>query len=182
MITPWLLFWLMYELEIGTYHLPLQGLTHQQPHTYQEFISSWYIYLASPERAQGGDQEWGALCAGKPGRAGLHIVQYFQEKILWAQFLHLLVSRKALKSFMVMSAPRDYFKMCAWLHGPPPFTKITCIVTSPHLFGALFQGCLKCCLLSCSLHFAPFKLIHELFTNDFKNFQTYGSLLNVFCN
>ena len=33
--------------------------------------------------------------------------RYFQEKILWAQFLHLLVSRKALQSFMVTSAPRD---------------------------------------------------------------------------
>ena len=37
----------------------------------------------------------------------LYIVRYFQEKILWTQFLHLLITRKALKSFMVMSVPHD---------------------------------------------------------------------------
>ena len=32
-------------------------------------------------------------------------VRHFQEEILWAQFLHLLTSRKAVKSLTVMSAP-----------------------------------------------------------------------------
>ena len=55
---------------------------------------------------QGGDQEWGTAL-GKTGRTSLQIVRYFQEKILWAKFLHLLISRKALKSLMVTSAPCD---------------------------------------------------------------------------
>ena len=49
-----------------------------------------------------------ALCSGKIGRIGLQIFIYFQEKILWIQFLHLLISRKALTSFMVISASQDY--------------------------------------------------------------------------
>ena len=36
----------------------------------------------------------------KTGRTGLQIVRYFQEMILWAQFLHFLISRKALKALM----------------------------------------------------------------------------------
>ena len=60
---------------------------------------------ALPKGAQGGDQEWGALCSGKTGRLGLQIVRYFQEKILWVQFLHLPASRKALKSYIVTSDP-----------------------------------------------------------------------------
>ena len=35
------------------------------------------------------------------------VLDYVQELILWAQFLHLLISRKALNSFMVTSAPHD---------------------------------------------------------------------------
>ena len=49
-----------------------------------------------------------ALCAlGKTGRTRLQIVRYFQEPILWAQFLYLFISGKVLKSFMVTSAPCD---------------------------------------------------------------------------
>ena len=63
-----------------------------------------------------------ALCAlGKTGRTGLQILKYFQEMILWAQFLQLLLSRKVLKSFMVTSThetSRNLLqKICAWLHG-----------------------------------------------------------------
>ena len=39
------------------------------------------------------------------GRTGLQIAWYFQELILWARFLYLPISGKALKSFMVMTAP-----------------------------------------------------------------------------
>ena len=46
-----------------------------------------------------------ALCAlGKTGRTGLQIVKSFQEKILWSQFLHLLIPRETLTSLMVTSA------------------------------------------------------------------------------
>ena len=70
----------------------------------------WTTAAASPQHplkgAQGGDQDWGALCSRKTGRTDHQIVRYFQE-ILWAQFLYLLMSRKALKSFMVTCAPCD---------------------------------------------------------------------------
>ena len=49
-------------------------------------IESWATAAADPRHllpgAQGGDQEWGALCSGKTSRTGLQIVRYFQ-KILW---------------------------------------------------------------------------------------------------
>ena len=69
-----------------------------------------------------------ALCTqGKTGRIGSQIVRHFQEPILWIQFLYLLISRKPLKSFMVVTASLDYQKLhetsrnilekiCAWLH------------------------------------------------------------------
>ena len=41
------------------------------------------------------------------GSTGVQIVRYSQELILWAQFLYLLISRKALKSFMVTIVTRD---------------------------------------------------------------------------
>ena len=56
---------------------------------------------------QGQDKERGTRCSMKnwhnrpSGRC-------FQEKILWAKFLHLLISRKALKSLMVTPAHCDY--------------------------------------------------------------------------
>ena len=53
------------------------------------------------ERSSGWRKE--ALCAGgegETGRSGLQIVKYFQEPILYTQFLYLLICRKALKSFM----------------------------------------------------------------------------------
>ena len=51
---------------------------------------------------QGGEQKWSTLCSGeKTGKIGLQMVKYFQEPVLWAQFLYLLIFRKALTSFMV---------------------------------------------------------------------------------
>ena len=78
---------------------------------------------------------------GKTGRIGLQIVKYFQELILGAQYLHPLVSRKALKSFMVMTAPCDYQKpqetsrnlleTYVFDRMYSPFTKIAYILTFP---------------------------------------------------
>ena len=49
-----------------------------------------------------------ALCAlGKTGRTGLQMVRYFQELISRAQFMYLFISRKAPKSFLVMTVPCD---------------------------------------------------------------------------
>ena len=114
------------QLKIGTCHLPLQGLNHKLLWLLT-FNTSWKEFRVEIRNE--------ALCAlGKPSRTGLQIVRYYQEKILRAQFLHLLISRKALKSFMVTSAPCDYqqpsAKMCAWLH-VSPFTKITYIQIFP---------------------------------------------------
>ena len=109
-----------------------------------------------------------AFCAqGKTGRIGLQVVRYFQELILWAQFLYLLTSRKALKSCMTTTVPVDrksstrleetfWENMCSIacipLHQNHPYTNLPSWV-----FGAVSQSCLRCCLLGCSPHFAPNK-------------------------
>ena len=73
-------------------------------------IKSWWT--ATPDLQyplkgiHGGVQEWGICALGKAGRTSLHLGRYFQY-ILWAKFLHLFISRKVPKSFMVMSAPHD---------------------------------------------------------------------------
>ena len=53
-------------------------------------------------------------------------VRYFQELILGARFLCLFVSRKALKSFIVMSVPHDQKKASA-----KNMCLITCTPPSP---------------------------------------------------
>ena len=71
--------------------------------------------------------------------------QYSQELILWAQFLYILISRKALKSFMVTivsgvsheaeaSWDQQKFstkKICVWLHVFPLCQNHICTVLSP---------------------------------------------------
>lgn len=87
-----------WELETGTHPLPL----HRPNREPLELATR-----GTPETAQGGDQEWGALCSGTTGRTGLQTVRNFQEKILRAQLSHVLVPTKALQSSVVMSAPGD---------------------------------------------------------------------------
>ena len=90
---------------------------------YRDWIRS---HCSCRERAHRGEPEGGPRCSEKAGRTGLQIVRYFQEKVLRAHFLHLLVSRKALKSFVVTSAPHELqgtrsqpsVKTCAWLYLP----------------------------------------------------------------
>lgn len=91
-----------HQLEAGTCHLLLPALNQEPLHL---------LTLNAPERsARHGDQNrgtlcWdqnrGTLCSGSTGRTGLQIIRYFQEEILWVQFSHLLVSRKALKPCVV---------------------------------------------------------------------------------
>ena len=126
--------------KFGTCHQPLCGLNYEP----QQLQILW---------AQGGDQEWGTLCAGKTGRTGLQIVRYFQ-KILCAQFLHLLIPGTTLKSFMVMSAPcncskpsqdqQQTFVKCVpgCMHLPLIFIIYTDII-SLCLFGAVFHSPLR---------------------------------------
>ena len=105
-----------------------------------------------------------ALCAlEKTGRTGLQIIRYFQGTTLWAQFLYLLTSRKALKSpswcrlFLVTSRSfmrsEIFYKKCDWwrvlplyqnhvytiLHTPPPHPPPTHPLL-PNLFWAVSQS------------------------------------------
>ena len=94
------------------------------------------------ERSSGWRNE--ALCAGgegETGRSGLQIVRYFQEPILYTQFLYLLICRKALKSFMETIVSCDQQKASRGLRQLSgkclldciysPFPKITYILTFP---------------------------------------------------
>ena len=88
-------------LAMGTRYLPLQGLNH---------VLLQLLILNTPwKELRVEKQKWGTLCSerggGETGRTGLQIVRYFQEPILWTQFLYLLIFRKALKSFMMTTAP-----------------------------------------------------------------------------
>ena len=122
------------QLKIGTCHLPLQGLHHEQLQLLT-FNTRWKEFRVEIRKE--------ALCPlGKTGRTGLQIIRYFQEKILWTQFLYLLISSKALKSFMVMPAPRwveviVYKKyVLDWMYFPSP---VTYILTSPLLLQSSFS-------------------------------------------
>ena len=124
---------------------------------------TWATAAADPQLplsgAKGGGQEWGTLCSGKTGSMGLHIVSYFQEKTLWAQFLHLLIARKKLKSIsddgcprLVVTFPRpaaNFYKMCAWLHAPPPSPLWHILIFLLSSLGQYFRAILGC-LLGCS--------------------------------
>ena len=84
--------WRKCQLQIDTFHLPLWGLNHVLLQL-RTSNTSWKEFRV--------DSRNEALCALENCRTGLHL------DILWAQFLYLLISRKALKSFMVMTAPQD---------------------------------------------------------------------------
>ena len=66
-------------------------------------IKSWTVGAADLQhplqRVQGGDQKWRrhSVLWEKWQNRSASIVRYFQEKILRAQFLHLLISRKSTK-------------------------------------------------------------------------------------
>ena len=104
---------------------------------YKDYIMLLQLLTSNTlEKVQGGEQTWGPLCSGKSGWTGLQIVRYSQELILWAQFLHLLISRKPLKSFMVtlfLVTSEDFtrlaeafWKKCfmAWISPSPKITYI----------------------------------------------------------
>ena len=82
-------------LAIGTCHLPLQGLR-------RVLLQCWQ----SLKGAHSGETKWGTLCSAKVWQ-NRSSDRHYQKPVLWAQFLHLLMSRKALKCFMVITAPHD---------------------------------------------------------------------------
>ena len=78
-----------YQLQIGTYHGHLPLLNHELLQLLT-FNTSWKEFRVENRNE--------ALCAlGKTGRTGLQIIRYFQELILWAQFLYLFISKKCTK-------------------------------------------------------------------------------------
>ena len=81
------------QLQTGTCHLPLQGL-NQVPLQLMTFNSPWKKFTV---------KTWGTVYTGKNWQNSSSDI-YLQELILWAQVLHLQITRKAPKSFMVMSA------------------------------------------------------------------------------
>ena len=85
-------------LAVITCHLPLQRWKHM---LLQLLISSTTWEELSVESTNE------VLCARGKNRQDRSSDRYFQELILWAQFLYLLTFRKALKSFMVITIPRD---------------------------------------------------------------------------
>ena len=88
-------------LQIGTCHLPLHGLNYE-PLQLPTFNTPWKEFRVEIRN----EALW---ILGKTGRPGLQIVRYFQKKILWVQFLYLLISRRAVTSFMVKTAHHDKY-------------------------------------------------------------------------
>ena len=107
------------QLQIGTCHLPLHGLS-QMALQVLTFNTPWKEF-----RVEIRNEALGAL--RKTGGTGLQRVRYFQELILWAQFLHLLISRK-------------HYTFSSWWH--------LLLVTSSNLHKTF---CKNMCLIVCIL-------------------------------
>ena len=90
-------------------------------------LQPWLSTLHTPEGRSGWRSGMRPSVLWKTGRTGLHL------DILWAQFLYLLISRKALNSFKKASVPHDcrnpqkYVLKCM----NSPFTKIIYILPLP---------------------------------------------------
>ena len=109
------------------------------------------------------------------GRRSLQIVRYFQEKVLWGQFLSLLISRRAIKSLMMTYAPCDQqqisARMCVWVH--IHLSRVSYLIPLSLPLWNNCQNYLKCCLLGYNLHFAPNIILMLCFF--FFHYRTYIS-------
>ena len=85
--------------------------------------------------------------------------RYFQEQILWAQFLHLLISRKALKSFTTTfhDQQEPSAKNACLIAHTPPSPKSHIYWPFSYLFGVVSQSYLRYWFPGCSPYFAPDK-------------------------
>ena len=81
-----------------------QGICHLPPRGLNPVLLQ-LLTFSTPRKESWLESE--ALCFRKTGGTGLWIVRCFQELILWSTSLHLLISRKALKPFMLTSSPCD---------------------------------------------------------------------------
>ena len=129
---------------------------------------------------QDGEQEWACLCSGKTWQ-NRSSDRYFQKLIVWAQFLYCLISRKALKSFMVMTDPCDEQKSpakkkkkCVLECMSSPFAKVMYILTFPCLFGKVSQRYLRCCPQANILIWPQIKLNLQLPRWEFFFFKLQG--------
>ena len=88
---------------MGSRHLALQGLNH---------VLMQLLIFNTPWKEFRVEGRYEALCAQeKTGKTDFQIVRYFQKLILWDQFLYLLISRKAIKSIMVLTVSLDLEKV-----------------------------------------------------------------------
>lgn len=85
------------------------------------FHSCWFS--TSPKGVQGREQKWGTLCSMEKLSRQVLIVRYFQELISWAQFLYLLIFRKALKSLVLMIIRNTLQKNVSVIARIPPSPK-----------------------------------------------------------
>ena len=101
-----------------------------------------------------------ALCAlGKLAQQVFRWLDVFQVKILGAQFLHLLVSRKVLKSLMAMpSLPDEHQSSAKGVLGcmyHPLHQNRICAHLPPYFFRENFHSYWKCYFLGYSPHIVP---------------------------
>ena len=90
-------------LIMGTYHLPQQELNHMLLQLLI-FNTLWKEF-----RVESRSRHF--VFGTKTGRTSLQVVGYFLELILWASFLYLLISRKALTFFTVITVSCDQQKL-----------------------------------------------------------------------
>ena len=127
--------------------------------------------LQHPLEAQGEEQKRGTLGSGKNWQ-NWSSDSYFQELVLWTQFLYLLISRKAQKYFMVFSF---ILHCCSWpevtfMRLAETCCKNMCLFACtplspksptywlpPYRIGAVSQSYLKYHLPGYSPHIAPNK-------------------------
>ena len=146
----------------GDCHLPLQGLNHM--------LLQLPIFNTPGKEFR--VESRNTLCSRKAGRTGLQTdifrswcyepnsyISSYLEKHWNPSWWHLLpVTSKSL-----MRLVETLWKKCVLDDIYSVFTKITYILSFPHhLFGAISQKYLRCCLPGCSPHFAPNKTNSQL--------------------
>ena len=93
---------------------------------------------------------------GETVRTGLQRLLFFQEPILWVQFL-VQKNTKILHGVDCSLRPAESFckKLCSWLHVFPLHQNHVYTDLLTCHFGAVSKSYLWCCLPGCSPHFAP---------------------------
>ena len=86
------------QLQIGTCHLPPQGLDH--------VLMQWLVCNNTWKKFRVESRNDGLCAQGKTGRTGLHTVRYFQEATVWAQFLYLFISVLSCSVILLFATPR----------------------------------------------------------------------------